>query len=31
MDIPTLDAEPSLADRISLAGLDTYKLSVQDL
>jgi hypothetical protein len=31
MEIPALDTEPSLADRISFAGLDTYKLAVQDL
>jgi hypothetical protein len=31
MDIPALNAEPPLADRISLAGLGTYKLSIQDL
>jgi hypothetical protein len=31
VDIPALDAESSLADRIRLAGLGTGKLAVQDL
>ena len=31
VDIPTLDAEPSLADRVCLTRLGTHKLAVQDL
>jgi hypothetical protein len=31
VDIPTLDAEPSLTDRVCLARLGTHKLAVQDL
>jgi hypothetical protein len=31
VDIPTLDTEPSLADRVCLTRLGTHKLAVQDL